>query len=52
MASKRTAPEDVPEGTDTLRPTPPPRAMAVTIIAQAPSVKDRKTHTLTSEVAR
>ena len=43
MASKRTAPEDVPEGTDTLRPTPPPRAMAVTIIAQDPSVKDRKT---------
>jgi hypothetical protein len=51
MASKRTAPEDVLEGTDTLRPTPPPRAMAVTIIAQDPSVKDRKTRTLTSEVA-
>lgn len=51
MAIKQTVPEDTPEGTDTLRPTPPPRAMAVTIIAQDPSVKDRKERTLTSEVA-
>ena len=32
MAINQTVPDDTPEGTDTLRPTPPPRAMAVTII--------------------
>src|SRR5205807_6338835 len=34
-----------------LRPTPPPRGAAITIIAQDPSVKDRTTNrVLTSEV--
>lgn len=42
---------EAPEGTDTLRPTPPPRGAAITIIAQDPTVKDRTTNrVLTSQV--
>ncbi|GAY16836.1 hypothetical protein [Mycobacterium sp. shizuoka-1] len=48
MASTRRVPDD---GPGALRPSPPPRAVAVTIIAQDPSVKDRAKRILTSEVA-
>jgi hypothetical protein len=42
---------EVPEGTDYLRPTPPPRGAAITIAAQDPSVRDRTTNrVLTSQV--